>query len=92
MPDKIKPSEVSEVLFRELQDIQDDIQYEEVGKVLQVSDGTARIYGLKNATADIGSSTTNRQAWKRVCARYASPEKVLSLLRLRGVGVGRKVG
>ena len=43
MPDKIKPSEVSEVLFRELQDIQDDIQYEEVGKVLQVSDGTARI-------------------------------------------------
>ena len=31
MPDKIKPSEVSEVLFRELQDIQDDIQYEEVG-------------------------------------------------------------
>ena len=52
MPDKIKPSEVSEVLFRELQDIQDDIQYEEVGKVLQVSDGTARIYGLKNATAN----------------------------------------
>ena len=43
MPSKIKPSEVSEVLLN-------DLQFEEVGKVLEVSDGVARIYGLKNAT------------------------------------------
>ena len=52
MPNKIKPSEVSEVLLKELQGIQDNLHYEEIGKVLQVSDGTARIYGLKNATAN----------------------------------------
>ena len=52
MPNKIKPSEVSEVLLKELQGLQDNLHYEEIGKVLQVSDGTARIYGLKNATAN----------------------------------------
>ena len=50
MPNKIKPSEVSEVLLNELQGIEADLHYEEVGKVLQVGDGVARIYGLKNAT------------------------------------------
>jgi len=50
MPDKIKPSEVSEVLFNELKDINTEVQFEEVGKVLQVSDGVVRLYGLRNAT------------------------------------------
>ena len=51
MSDKIRPSEVSDILLNELQGIDEQLQYEEIGKVLQVSDGTARIYGLKNATA-----------------------------------------
>ena len=50
MPSKIKPSEVSQVLLNELQGIKSDLRFEEVGKVLQISDGVARIYGLKNAT------------------------------------------
>ena len=49
MPDKIKPSEVSDVLLKELQDANSEVQFEEVGKVLQVSDGVARLYGLRNA-------------------------------------------
>lgn len=52
MPNKIKPSEVSEILLKELQGIDDSLQYDEVGKVLQIGDGTARIYGLRNATAN----------------------------------------
>ena len=50
MPNKIKPSEVSDVLFSELKDLNTKVQFEEVGKVLQVSDGVARLYGLRNAT------------------------------------------
>lgn len=50
MPNKIKPSEVSEVLLRQLQDIETSIRFEEVGVVLSVGDGVARIYGLTNVT------------------------------------------
>ena len=45
----IKPSEVSEVL---LQGIDTSLKFDEVGTVLQVSDGVARIYGLRNAEAN----------------------------------------
>ena len=52
MSDKIKPSEVSEVLQRELEGINSAEQFDEVGTVLTVSDGVARIYGLRNAEAN----------------------------------------
>ena len=52
MSDKIKPSEVSEVLLQQLQGISDGQKFDEVGTVLQVSDGVARIYGLRNAEAN----------------------------------------
>ena len=49
MSDKIKPSEVSQVLLEQLKGIQNAEQFDEVGTVLTVSDGVARIYGLRNA-------------------------------------------
>ncbi len=52
MSDKIKPSEVSEVLLQQLKGINASVQFEEVGNVLQVSDGVARIYGLLHAEAN----------------------------------------
>lgn len=52
MSNKIKPSEVSEVLLQQLQDINVSVGFEEVGTVLQVSDGVARVYGLRNVTAN----------------------------------------
>ena len=51
MSDKIKPSEVSEVLLQQLRSINDAEKFDEVGTVLTVSDGVARIYGLRNAEA-----------------------------------------
>ena len=50
MSNNIKPSEVSEVLLRELHDMDSDIKFEEVGSVLSIGDGVARIYGLTNVT------------------------------------------
>ena len=52
MSDKIKPSEVSQVLLEQLKGIQNAEQFDEVGTVLTVSDGVARIYGLRNAEAN----------------------------------------
>ena len=51
MSEHIHPSEISDVLLAQLKEISDDLHLEEVGKVLQVSDGVVRIYGLKNAEA-----------------------------------------
>ena len=51
MSDQIRPSEISEVLLAQLKDIDTDPRFEEVGTVLQVSDGVVRIHGLKKAEA-----------------------------------------
>lgn len=50
--DKIKPNEVSEVLLQQLNAIGTTQEFEEVGTVLTVNDGVARIYGLLNAEAN----------------------------------------
>ena len=47
----IRPSEISQVLLEQLKDIDTSLHFEEIGKVLQVSDGVARMYGLTNAEA-----------------------------------------
>ena len=51
MATSLKPSEVSDVLLGQLREMKNDLQFEEVGKVLQVSDGVVRIYGLDKAEA-----------------------------------------
>ncbi len=48
----IKPSEVSEILRKQLEGLTIDIEMEEVGTVLQVGDGIARVYGLNNVQAN----------------------------------------
>ncbi|MBR0038231.1 MAG: F0F1 ATP synthase subunit alpha [Bacteroidales bacterium] len=48
----IKASEVSEVLLQQLEGIDTQARYDEVGTVLTVGDGVARIYGLRNAEAN----------------------------------------
>ena len=49
---QIKPSEVSEILKKQLEGFKSDVELEEVGTVLQVGDGIARIYGLNNVQAN----------------------------------------
>ncbi len=47
----IKPDEISAILKQELSGVNTEAQMEEVGTVLQVGDGIARVYGLSNAKA-----------------------------------------
>jgi F-type H+-transporting ATPase subunit alpha len=48
----IKVGEVSDILKMQLENIDTKLEFDEVGTVLQVSDGVARIYGLSNAEAN----------------------------------------
>ena len=48
----IKPAEVSKILKQQLEGIQTGVELEEVGTVLTVGDGIARIYGLSNAESN----------------------------------------
>ncbi|MBQ3820699.1 MAG: F0F1 ATP synthase subunit alpha, partial [Bacteroidales bacterium] len=47
----IKASEISDILLEQLRGVDTSLKYEEVGNVLTVSDGVARIYGLAKAEA-----------------------------------------
>ena len=51
MAQNIKPSEISQILLEQLKGTGGSVKMEEIGKVLQVSDGVARIYGLSEAEA-----------------------------------------
>ncbi len=47
----LKASELSDVLLGQLRDMSAQLRMEETGKVLQVSDGVVRLYGLSGAEA-----------------------------------------
>ncbi len=48
----IKPAEISQILKQQLEGFKSEAELEEVGTVLQVGDGIARIYGLSNVEAN----------------------------------------
>ena len=48
---KLKVDEISSVIAEEIQQYKSEIDVAEVGKVLEVGDGIAQIYGLQNALA-----------------------------------------
>ena len=51
MTQTLKPSEISDVLLAQLKGIDNSLQWEEVGSVLQVSDGVVHLRGLSGAEA-----------------------------------------
>src|ERR1700689_1805200 len=48
---EIQPAEISAILKREIQNFGADAEVSEVGQVLSVGDGIARVYGLDNVEA-----------------------------------------
>ena len=47
----IQPSEISKILKEEIKNFGSDSEITEVGQVLSIGDGIARIYGLDNVQA-----------------------------------------
>ena len=48
---QIRPDEVTRILKQQLESFEKSINVEEVGEVIQVGDGIARVYGLQNVMA-----------------------------------------
>jgi F-type H+-transporting ATPase subunit alpha len=48
---KLRPEEITAVLKSQILDYEAEVDVQEVGTVLQVGDGIARIHGLENAVA-----------------------------------------
>ncbi len=48
---KLRPDEITKVLREQIEQYQGEIDVEEVGTVLQVGDGIARVHGLRSAVA-----------------------------------------
>ncbi|NLE21267.1 MAG: F0F1 ATP synthase subunit alpha [Actinobacteria bacterium] len=48
---KLRPEEIASVLKAQIEGYQAEVEVEEVGTVLEVGDGIARIYGLRNCVA-----------------------------------------
>ncbi len=48
----LNPSEISDILKQQLDDIDSRVKFEEVGTVLEVGDGVAHVYGLENVKAN----------------------------------------
>ena len=48
---QLRASEIKDVLLREIEPYSDELKVEEVGEVLEMKDGVARIYGLTRAMA-----------------------------------------
>ena len=47
----VKPDEISAILKQQLSGFHTEAELEEVGTILSVGDGIARVYGLTNAKA-----------------------------------------
>ncbi|MDD2960750.1 MAG: F0F1 ATP synthase subunit alpha [Muribaculaceae bacterium] len=48
----VNPSEISDILKQQLDDVNSKLSFEEVGTVLEVGDGVAHVYGLENVKAN----------------------------------------
>ena len=48
----LNPSEISDILKQELDDVNSTMKFEEVGTVLEVGDGVAHVYGLENVRSN----------------------------------------
>jgi F-type H+/Na+-transporting ATPase subunit alpha len=48
---KVKPEEITSIIQKQIEDYQISVDVKEVGYVLQVGDGIARVYGLEKAMA-----------------------------------------
>ncbi|MFQ5530833.1 MAG: F0F1 ATP synthase subunit alpha, partial [Gemmatimonadota bacterium] len=49
---KLRASEMKKALLEQIEHFEEDLKLEEVGEVLEVKDGVARIWGLSSAVAN----------------------------------------
>jgi F-type H+-transporting ATPase subunit alpha len=65
---QLRPSEIKDVLLSEIENYEEELHAEEVGEVLEVKDGVARIYGLTKAMASEMLEITSSKTGESVTA------------------------
>jgi F-type H+-transporting ATPase subunit alpha len=65
---QLRASEIKDVLLNEIERYEEDLQAEEIGEVLEVKDGIARIYGLTKAMASEMLEITSSESGDTVTA------------------------
>ena len=65
---QLRAGEIKDVLLREIEQFGQEMEVEEVGEVLEVKDGVARIYGLMNAMASEMLEITSSETGEAVSA------------------------
>ena len=65
---QLRASEIKGVLLSEIEHYEEDLQAEEIGEVLEVKDGIARIYGLTKAMASEMLEITSSETGETVTA------------------------
>ena len=65
----LRPGEIKDILLREIEaaDLQ-DLDVEEVGSILEVKDGIARIYGLAKAMSGEMLEVTSSETGEKITA------------------------
>ena len=73
----IQASEISKILKEQIKNFGDDTEVAEVGKVLSVGDGIARVYGLDKVQAgemvEFPGGTMGMALNLEICLLYTSP-------------------
>jgi F-type H+-transporting ATPase subunit alpha len=65
---QLRASEIRDVLLREIENYEEELQVEEVGEVLEMKDGVARIYGLTRAMASEMLEITSSESGETITA------------------------
>jgi len=65
---QLRASEIKDVLLKEIERYEEQLEVEEVGEVLEVKDGVARIYGLTKAMASEMLEITSSETGETVAA------------------------
>jgi F-type H+-transporting ATPase subunit alpha len=65
---QLRASEIKNVLLKEIEQYSEELQVEEVGSILEVKDGVARIYGLSHAMASEMLEITSSETGESITA------------------------
>jgi F-type H+-transporting ATPase subunit alpha len=65
---QLRASEIKSVLLKEIEQYREELQVEEVGTILEVKDGVARIYGLSHAMASEMLEITSSETGEAIIA------------------------
>ena len=64
----IRPEEISSILKQQIENYDKNVEASEVGTVIEVGDGIARVYGLANAMVNELQTAVSMAKRKKICA------------------------